>query len=313
MNAAAHAVISSPEGRIQSPEERYEQFRSLGIEARDRGLLHEAFEHLDHALDVAREIGDDELIDRAVCNRAAISISLGENVSTQLELRQILMGNRSLENSFLAAYNLARCHELAKEPKKSLFYGRIARDRANDLARPEWAYGALNQIANALAAESRFGEAAARYREAIASLPSDDPTSNLEARINLGYCLLMESQLPEGLGMLYRGLRDARVQNLTRLEMIARLDLALGTLEAQRPDLALRHVSRGLALAERSGDRDSIKNGLYLEGEIWSDLAEWDRAREVHARLQRRFYPGQPEVRLYLEAIDTRQLFNLRA
>jgi tetratricopeptide (TPR) repeat protein len=283
------------------------------MEARDQGLLHQALEHLDAALQVAREIDDRELVQRATCNRSALAISLGETVESTTELRRILMENGSLEVCFLAAYNLARCHELIKESKKSLFYARIARDRAADLGRSEWTYGALNQIANALAAESHFGEAADRYRDALALLPPGDPITNLEARINLGYCLLMQGFQAPGLTTLYRGLRDARRYARPRLEMIVRIDLAYGTLESGRPDLALRHVKRGLALAERAGDRDAIKNALYIEGEVWSDLARDDEAHQVRADLQRRFYPNQPEIARYLLAVNSRELINLRA
>lgn len=293
--------------------EAYEAYRIKGIEARDQGLLHEALEHLESAFDVAQQIGDQELIQRAICNRSAVAISLGETVESTTQLRRILMENGSLEVCFLAAYNLARCHELVKEPKKSLFYARIARDRATDLNRSEWTYGALNQIANALAAESHFGEAASRYRDALALLPPGDQVTNLEARINLGYCLLMQGLQGSGLDTLYRGLRDARRYARPRLEMIVRIDLAYGTLEAGRPDLALRHVKRGLALAERGGDSDAIKNALYIEGEVWSDLARDDEAQQARIDLQQRFYPNQPDIARYLLAVNSRELINLRA
>ncbi|MBZ0114154.1 MAG: hypothetical protein K8J08_16960 [Thermoanaerobaculia bacterium] len=291
----------------------YESHRIKGIEARDQGLLHEALEHLEAALQVAHQIQDHELIQKAICNRSAVAISLGETLESTTVLRRILMENGSLEVCFLAAYNLARCHELIKEPKKSLFYARIARDRATDLNRSEWNYGALNQIANALAAESHFCEAADRYRDALSLLPPGDPVTNLEARINLGYCLVMQGLQEPGLATLYRGLKDARRYSRPRLEMIARIDLAYATLEAGRPDLALRHVRRGLALAERAGDSDAIKNALYIEGEVWSDLAREDEAQQVRTDLQRRFYPNQPEIARYLMAINSRELINLRA
>ena len=293
--------------------EGYESYRSRGIAAHEEGLLHQAITELQAALEIATGLDDPDLVDRATCNWASVAISLGRSDEANLRLRRILMANRSLEGCFLAAYNLARFHELNKEPRKGLFYARLARDRAKDLDHPAWQYGAQNQVANALVAESHFEEAAELYKKALALLPPDDAATSLEGRINLGYCKLMMGDASKGLRDLYRGLRDSRRFEKPRLEMIVRLDLSFGTLEAGRPDIALRHAQRALALAEKAGDVDVIKNALYIEGEAWSDLSRFDDASRVRKALQCRFYPNQPEVARYLFTVNSRELINLRA
>ena len=293
--------------------EAYEELRASGIEFHSKGLLHEAIADLEAALKIAESLDDQDLVDRATCNWAAVAISLGQTDQSIVQLRRILMSNHSLEGSFLAAYNLARFHELTKDPRKGLFYARIARDRAADLNNPAWQYGAQNQVANALVAESHFAKAAELYQQALSLLEPFDTVTSLEGRINLGYCKLMLGNSKAGLHALYQGLRDSRRFNQPRLEMTVRLDLSFGTLEAGRPDIALRHAQRGLELAEVAGDVDAIKNALYIEGEAWTDLARLEQAERVHRSLQSRFYPNQPEVARYLLAVNSRQLINLRA
>ena len=118
-------TAAAPAGR-----ERYERLRSSAIAALEGGRLREARERLDEAWRWAAAEGDVDLADRATCNLAAVDLALGELERPLPELRRILIGNRSPENCFLAAYNMARALELRKEHKKGLFYARIAQDRA---------------------------------------------------------------------------------------------------------------------------------------------------------------------------------------
>ena len=134
------------------------------------------------------EVGGDELLrDRAICNRAAIALELGSGAMHIPALRALLMRAADPENSYLAAYTIARHHELQKEHSKGLFYARLARDRAASLDETRQA-ASLNYIANFLVAESRFEEAIATYEEALALLPSRDSLRGAVIGYNLGYC-----------------------------------------------------------------------------------------------------------------------------
>src|SRR5947208_224122 len=73
----------------------------------------------------------------------------------------------------LAAYNIARHYELTKNYKKSLFYARIALDRARVLGRREWLASTHNLIGNTLLAESHIDPACHEYEEALELAPRE--------------------------------------------------------------------------------------------------------------------------------------------
>ena len=291
----------------------YEREWQLAVAANEAGRLEEARRHLAAAFQAAQREGDEDLVDRAFCNQAALTMALGGDEDPVPRLCAILMRNRSQVNCFLAANNIARAYELRRDFAKGLFYARIARDRAEALGRPEWLATASNQIANLLLAESYFEEASSRYREALALIPDASSSRQLVYLANLGYCELVLGRFQSGLALLYRCLRTARRRGWTRLEMIARIDLCYGHLELGRFEDAEAHGRRGLQLAEHTGESDWVKNALYLLGEV-SVLAGADsRAYAWFHELQRRFYPAQNHLPDLLLSVDIRKLINLRA
>ena len=292
---------------------RYRTLRAEGIAALDAGRLEAAFDAFAGALEAARALGDEELVERAFCNRAAVLIAMGELDAPIGELRRILMAHRSSENAYLAAYHISRSFELRKEHKKGLFYARLAFDQAERLQRVEWLASSHNKIANLLVAESQFGAAADEYRAALRLLTADDPSRRLTFEVNLGYCELMLEHLATGLSLLYRGLRQARSAGLQRLEMIAHLDICFAHLETGRLRYAAVHGLRGLAMAEASGEADQIKNALFLVGELSALLGDGDQAHRYFSSLQQRFYPDQPFIADFLLSVDVRKMVNLRA
>ena len=291
----------------------YERERLSAEAAKEAGRLEEAFERYAAAFVVAQQLGEEELIDRAFCNRAALAVALGRGEDPIPRLCTVLLRSRSPHNGFLAANTIARACELRRDFTKGLFYARIARDRAEALGRPEWLATANNQIGNLLLAESYFEEAAASYRQALALLPDERSLRQLVYEANLGYCELVLGRHRRGLDLLYRCLRTAVRRDWPRLEMIARIDLCYAHLELGRFETAERHGRRGLELAERIGEIDWVKNALYLLGEV-AVLAGADaRAYAWFHELQRRFYPAQSHLPDLLLSIDIRKLVNLRA
>lgn len=302
--------MSQPEAQAASD---YDREWRLAVEASEAGRLEDARRHLAASLLAAERQGDEELIERAFCNHATLAIALGEGEDAIPRLCAIVLRNRSLVNSFLAANNVARACELKRENRKGLFYARIARERASLLGRPEWLAAADNQIANLLLADSYFDEAATTYRQALAMVPTADTSRQLTYLANLGYCELVLGRTRPGLDILYRCLRAARQRRWTRLEMIARVDLCYAHLELGRFEHAERHGRRGLALAEQIGERDWIKNALYLLGEVAVLGGASGRAYARFQELQQRFYPQQPSLPDFLLSVDVRKLINLRA
>jgi tetratricopeptide (TPR) repeat protein len=291
----------------------YESAWALAETAKDAGDLVAARAHYAASGAAALAAGIDELVERARCNEAAVAIALGDADVAIPAMREVLMRNRSQVNCYLASYNIARAYELRKEHKKGLFYARIARDRAEILARPEWLASAWNQIANFLLGDSFFDDAASTYRRALELVPGEESPRQLVFQLNLGYCELVLGHRRQGMSRLYRALRSSLRHGWARGEMIAHVDLCYAHLELDRLGDAERHGRRGLALAEASGEGDWVKNALYLLGEVAVLAGESARGRSRFAELQRRFYPDQPYLSDLLVGVDVRQLVNLRA
>ena len=291
----------------------YEREWQAAEAAKEAGRLEEAYERYVAAFAAAELLGDHELVDRAFCNRAALGIALGRGEDPVPRLCTILLRNRSRSISFLAANTVARACELRRDYTKGLFYARIARDHAEAVARPEWLATASNQIGNLLLAESYFEDAAASYRQALALIADGGSPRQLVFEANLGYCELVLGRHKSGLSLLYRCLRTALRRDWARIEMIARIDLCYAHLELGRFETAERHGRRGLALAERIGESDWIKNALYLLGESAVLAGADGRAYAWFHELQRRYYPAQSHLPDLLLSVDIRKLINLRA
>lgn len=282
------------------------------------GEFEEALALVEAATAWARNAGEAVLLDRALCNRAAIALELGRGDGLVTELRSLLMRSEDCENGYLAAYTIARHYELAREAKKGLFYARLACDRAAALD-PARRSSSFNLIANFLVSECRFDEALETYAEAereVASLGAAEPASRLRAAVigyNVGYCRVMTGAPRTGLANLYRSLRTLIRLGAARHQMAARLDLAFALLEAGSPGLAERHAVRALALAARFEDAAARKNALYLAGAAATAKKDEFAARRWFGELQGEFFPDADYLPELLLRVDVRQLVNLRA
>jgi tetratricopeptide (TPR) repeat protein len=292
--------------------EDFQAARIRWTESVEAGRLEEALALVEEALAWAESAGESNCRDRALCNRAAIALELGCGASHIPALRALLLRTSDPENTYLAAYTIARHYELQKEHRKGLFYAQLARDRAVALDENRQA-ASLNYIANFLVAESRFEEAMEVYGEALALLPSQDSLRWAVIGYNLGYCKVLTGCSREGLTLLYRSLRFLQRSGSESHAMKAQLDLAFALLETAQARRAGRHAARALALAERLEDSDAKKNALYLLGA--AAVASGDRvgARRHFERLQQGFYPEADYLPELLLHVDVRDLVNLKA
>lgn len=293
--------------------EPFEQLRQEGRRAAERGHLDLAVELFDRALSWAAQEGLDDLVDRAFCGRSAAAIELGGSADAIPRLRTILMRNRDEESCFLAAYNLARAYELAKEYRKALFYARLAKDRAERLERPEWLASSHNQMGNLLLAESYFEEACAEYRSALGHLPPVPSVRQALIFDNLGYCAVVKGRYREGFRLLFQSLRYLQRISAERFTCFPHLALCFAYLEVGRYHRAELHGRAAIAVAEAAGDHQSIKNGLYLLGQAAHLAGDLPTAQRTFARLQAEFYPEAGFLPELLLAVDARRLVNLRA
>ncbi len=275
------------------------------------GRLEESLVLYGQALQWAREHGSDDDVDRASCGRASVAIELGQGEALVPELRDILMRSTSDENCFLAANNIGRAYEIQRQHRKTAFYARIARDRALRVNSREWLASAHNLLGNACLASSGLDEAEKEYRAALELVPASMKTWRALIEQNIGYAFALRGRLRDSLRLLLRSLRRLRAAGAHRFAAAVRVDLAFAYLEHDRPERALRHAR--LAIATSEGDRETLKNALYLQGEAANRLGASGEARSSFERLQREFYPASNHLPDFLLSVGVRQLLSLRA
>lgn len=291
----------------------FEELRDRSGKAIEAGRLEEAESLLEEALAWARTHGDPHLIDLAVCNRAAGAIERGRGAGELPRLREILVRNADPVSCRVAAYNIARHYEQIKSFKKALFYARIAYDRSQNVGRRDWLATSHNLIGNTLLAESFVEQACEQYEQALALMPEEPSATRAGILCNLGYCRTLQGRHREGYSLLYESLRLLRLCQAERYEIATRLDLCFAHLETRRYDHARRQGSKALGLAEKLGEGNSLKNALYLLGEVENLCGNTVTARAFFTRLQREFFPDASYLPGFLLAVDVRQLVNLHA
>jgi tetratricopeptide (TPR) repeat protein len=297
----------------ESGHSRFEALKQQWHQAVEAGHLEEAAAILDGAYGWVVEQDDPRLIDLVTCDRAAVSIELGEGAAEVPRLREILLRNADAANCRVAAYNIARFYELSRDYKKALFYARIARDRSDLLGRRDWLASSHNLIGNTLLAESFVDKALDEYEKALELMPAEPSPARARILDNVGYCRVLQGRHREGCAFLYQSLRILRRFRAQRYQISIRLDLCFAHLEMGRYRYAWRHGLAALRLAEQMNEVDSIKNALYLLGEAAHLSGDLGRAREFFTRLQRTFFPDASYLPGFLLAVDVRKLVNLHA
>src|SRR5947209_928018 len=212
----------------------FEELKNRGEEAVLAGRLEEAEELLSQALRWALEHGEPWQVDVGVCNLAAVTIELKHGEGELPRLREILLRNANPQNCRLAAYNISRYYELSKNYKKSLFYARIALERAEALGRQDWIASSHNHIGNVLLAESFIDEACRRYETALSLMPEDEGIWRANILGNLGYCRVLQRRHAEGYTLLYESLRMLRRLRAERYMVSTLIDLCFAHLETGR-------------------------------------------------------------------------------
>lgn len=291
----------------------FEDLKSQAQRAVDSGRFEEAQELVELALAWAGEHGSQQQIDQAMCNRAALAIQLGRGDGEVVRLREILLRSGDAVSCRLAAYHLSVYHENLKNYKKSLFYARLARDRAESLGVPDWLASTYNQLGNALLGESLVDEAQREYERALALMPAEPSVGRALVLNNLGYCLVLQQRFEEGYALLTESLSSLRRFRAERYQVLPHLDLCFAHLETGRYRQARLHGARALRLADKTGQVDSIKNALYLLGEAANLSGDLATAREHFTRLHRDFFPDAKYLPGFLLAVDVRKLVNLHA
>jgi tetratricopeptide (TPR) repeat protein len=290
----------------------FDELRESWQKSIEVGRLEEAEAILQRALAWARFHDDESRTDSVVCLLAAIAIHVGRGDGEVPKLREILLRSSDPGNCRLAAYNISHYYELCHNYKKSLFYARIACERAHHLGRSDLIAYSRNQVGNALLGGS-FVEEASREYEAALELVVETGVWRAIILDNLGYCRVLQKRFAEGYSYLYQSLRLLRRFAAERFQVLPHLDLCFTHLENGRYLQAWHQGEAAIRLAEKIGDADAIKNALYLLGETANLMGDTATAGRYFTRLQRDYFPESPYLPGFLLAVDVRKLVNLHA
>jgi Tfp pilus assembly protein PilF len=294
---------------MESLRPTYDALRDRGYAVLQSGDYLGAHRLFAEAVDVARQLADPELFDRAVCNRAALAIEIDGGASELQALREVLLAQRSPAAAFLAAYNLAEAYQLSRQHRKAAFYAEIALDRAQRAQRPDWVASSHNRLGNLHVALNQLGLARQRYEAALGLVAADDLRVPAITE-NLGYVDALEGDLTNALTRLYRALRLLRRRGTTTA--LIHLDIAWTTLQAGRADLAWKHAALAREKALASHDHEQVKNALMLGIQASRALGDRVSAAMLGEALASS-YPEQAGLASLFGAADWACVLNLRA
>lgn len=305
-------MVEPEVNRAEAPQ-KYEALRTEASHALYQGQLERAYELFDQAYGLVVAGGDAELVDLAYCNRAVVALRTGRGRDMIPRLQEILLRTTDPQVARLSSYNLALAYDRPDGYRKSLFYARISLRYANELDDPAQRASSINQIGNILCAMSQFEGALDHFRQAEEILADEVSPSKAIVLDNLGYCLTVLGDYPNGFGYLFRSLRMLRRLGARLYETEPSLALCFAYLHIGRPERAARHGARALDLAEQAADPKSAKLALLLLGEAYKMAGNLDVAHECFTLLQETFYPEMPEVPGMLFSLDVCKMINLRA
>ncbi len=292
-----------------------EDARRAALVHLEKGEFAGALALYDEALALARETDDPAFVDWMYVCRAAAASELGPAEEELVELKRILLRSRDGQTAFRAAYYSAAIYRFRRERTKVFFYANVARRHAESLGDLRLVGACLNETGNALAADSRFEEAAAAYRDALARTAAEAPlfsVARAQWTDNLGYCLLSLDRVAEGLGLVHEALDTLEREDARGLTVFPLMDLCFGYLKSNRFAEARWFGEEGLARVAAATDVPAEKNLLYLLGETCHLAGDATAAQDYFDRLAT-LYPEFKNLRAYLEVFDFRNVINLRS
>jgi tetratricopeptide (TPR) repeat protein len=284
-----------------------EELRQSGLAKVREGALDQAIGFYDEALALVDDETARELI---TINKADAMIALERSGPEVQELARVIMRRNNPRHVYLASYALQYKHRLEGDLKRALFYGQLALRTADEANEPVWRRVVLLELGNMYTSDSQIARAIQSFEEALAfdsesEENRDRDLSHGYALESLGYCMMLDGRVEDGLALIQRALVILR-EPLGLAE--AYVDLCYGYLELADYDSAQYYGEAALAIAT---DPRHIRNSHYLLGEVAHTRGDSDRA-DYHFTELARFYPEFTNLKHLLFAIDLRSMVNLK-
>ncbi|MBV8516580.1 MAG: tetratricopeptide repeat protein [Acidobacteria bacterium] len=286
--------------------QRVEELRQLARTRVRAGEYEAALDLYDEALTLTN---DDELRELITINKADALVALERTGPEVAELPRVIMRRRNLRHVYLAAYALQYKHRLENDLKRALFYGQLALRTAEEAGEASWRRIVLLELGNIYELDSQIPTAIECFQESLA-ISEESPLNEKDlshgyAVENLGYCLLLQGRIEDGLAYVHEA-AEMLSDPIGRAE--AYIDLCYGYLEQGDFEKALHYGEAGLAIAK---DQRQVRNAHYLLGEACYKSGDPDGADHHFTQLAK-FYPQFRNLKHLLFAIDLRSMVNLK-
>jgi len=243
--------------------------------AAERALCADDFERsatlFAEAEEIAREIGDIDLADRAFCNRCSVLVELDRGADQIPKLKEILLRSSDTRNRFLAAYCSGVAYYISDDLDRAHGYARRATGLAAELGDRSLEHRSLNLVGTLAARASLFEEAEDAFRRCLEAHRSADGYQRVAAaqvEDNLGYVMLCTDRLDEGLRHCERARIEMEELGAEHYLYETLQDLCYGYVLADDLGRAQERGTRALELAIEYSDEQIAKNCLFLLSEI---------------------------------------------
>lgn len=252
--------------------------------------------------------------DKADLNVSMVRLQMGDARQGQRGLREILMRVTEPRVAFHSAYNLACTLRRQGRYERALSYARRAMEHAQALEAPELIAPVHNLLGNVYLNQSYLDEALAEYGTALALRERGEGDTRFSRAIleeNIGYCLILKRQLPEGRARLAKALALADETGDHRCRAECLQDLCYAYLLDGRLDQAVEQGTYALEAAREGRFTDIEENCHYLLGELGTRTGRLD-LRDMHFEALQKLHPEVLMLREFLCTVDVTDVITLK-
>lgn len=295
-------------------QETYDELFRQREEELQRGNFHKALEFCEHALQVAQELGSQDLVHRAVYNRSAIHLELGAPRLAEEGLREVIL--RSNKPSIIcgASYNLAVSMRRQKRWDRAHLFAEMAMEKAKTLNGDLWVARCHNLLGNLYLCQSDGDSALKEYRKSLQLRLGQKGDTRFPRAIlldNIGYCWLLNGKFHKGLEYIHEALDLSTEIDASRCIAESLQDLCFGYMKLGEFAQAAGYGERARILGEEQQYPDIIRNCYYLLSEVYH-LAEEEKLSDEYLEKLQALFPEIPYLRDFLRTFDVSNIIALK-
>jgi len=292
----------------------YSELTAEGTLQVRRGEFRQAEEQFEGALQIARELNDQHLIHRALCNLSTARLSQGQIQEAEKGLREILLKSSDPNIIFIASSNLASALRRQGRLHKALMYAKRALRASETIDNYTWKATCHNLIANIYMNMSYLDDAMAEYRFALTlgqkgNLGTAYPVDYIKE--NLGYCSLLKKRYRQGIAIILEALQISLANGNTRCLVECYQDLCFAYMQLKELKQAEEHGEKALKIATEKDYKDIVKNCYYLLDKINLLMGNEDTSDHYFGKLQE-LYPHLATLKDFLRTFDVSNIINLK-